>query len=367
VTVDTTGPRADQAEADARHAPPARHDPQPGETSAWPGADAVTAVLPKRRARRTPRRAGGAAGAPPRRRAPKGRSLLPQPAARPPAPRDARWWSGAALLVIAALLFGFVVHATLISAFQHHRSQEIAYDALRDSLAKAETPVGQLDLNEDLVVPGTPVAHLESPAIGLSEVVVEGTDAQRLRAGIGHRRDSVMPGQVGTSVILGRQTTYGGPFSQLHRLEPGDEITITTGQGTHTYRVFGLRRAGDPLPAPLRAGEGRLELQTADGLPLFPSGVLYVDAELVTETQETPARVLAFKALPPAEHEMGQDQGAWFIAFFYLVFFVAAGIGTWWLWTTWGRWHAWAVGVPVLVFLGLATADQVMNALPNLT
>ena len=49
-----------------------------------------------------------------------------------------------------------------------------------------------------------------------------------------------------------------------------------------------------------------------------------------------------------------------------IVFFTAAGIGMWWLWTRWGRWHAWLVGVPVLVALGVVTADIVMNALPNL-
>jgi sortase A len=29
-------------------------------------------------------------------------------------------------------------------------------------------------------------------------------------------------------------------------------------------------------------------------------------------------------------------------------------------------WHAWIIGVPVLAFLGLATADQAARLLPNL-
>ncbi|WP_164861745.1 sortase domain-containing protein, partial [Microbacterium sp. CPCC 204701] len=276
------------------------------------------------------------------------------------------WWVGAAVLTVSLLLLGFVAHVAFFSALQHQRAQGIAYDELRTTLAEASTPVGQLNGDEELVPAGTPVAMLSIPAIGLGEVVAESTTSDVLRSGVGHRRDSVMPGQRGTSVLLGRQITYGGPFGALARLQPGDEITITSGQGEHTYRVFGLRRAGDPLPEPLAAGEGRLELQTADGLALFPAGVLYVDAELVSEVQETPSRVLAYPALPIDERAMGQDSSAWFLAFFGLVFFAAAGVGLWWLWTRWGRWHTWLVGVPIVLALGTATADAVMNALPNL-
>lgn len=280
--------------------------------------------------------------------------------------RDGRWWAGAAILTVSMLLLAFVAHAALFSTTQHNRAQLLAYDELRTSLAKAETPVGQLDLNGELVEPGTPIALLEIPALGVSEVVAESSTSRVLRSGPGHRRDSVLPGQAGTSVILGRQLTYGGPFGGLDRLKPRDEIHVTTGQGTHTFQVFGLRRAGDPLPEPIGDGEGRLELMTADGLQLFPSGVLHVDAQLTSDLQETPTKVLAEPALPDEEREMAGDDTSWFTAFFVLVFFAAAGVALWWLWTSWGRWHAWLIGVPVLLALGVTCADIVMDALPNL-
>lgn len=287
-------------------------------------------------------------------------------APRQQVPRDGRWWAGAAILTVSMLLLAFVAHAAVFSTTQHNRAQLLAYDELRTSLAKAETPVGQLDLNGELVEPGTPVALLEIPALGVSEVVAESSTSRVLRSGPGHRRDSVLPGQAGTSVILGRQLTYGGPFGGLDRLVPGDEIHVTTGQGRHTFQVFGLRRAGDPLPEPIGDGQGRLELMTADGLQLFPSGVLHVDAQLTSDLQETPTKVLAEPALPDAEREMAGDDGSWFTAFFVLVFFAAAGVALWWLWTSWGRWHAWLIGVPVLLALGVTCADIVMDALPNL-
>jgi LPXTG-site transpeptidase (sortase) family protein len=357
VTADT----AAEPEQDAT-APPVRREPRQRrgqrraarQVQAPDRARVARAYAPPRHGRP----GGGAPSGP-------GRSRLPAPAPRPLAPRDGRWWTGAALLTVSVLLLAFVGHVAVFSGFQHQRAQTLSYGELRDSLARAETPVGPLDVDEELVAAGTPVALLEIPAIGMSEVVTEGTTAELLRSGPGHRRDTAMPGQPGTTVLVGRQTTYGGPFGALSELAPGDDVTVTTGQGTHTYRVLGLRRAGDPEPAAVRRGEGRLELQTADGLALFPSGVLHVDAALVSEVHEAPRRVIAYEALPAAERAMGQDAEAWWTAFFVLVFLVAAGVGLWWLWTTWGRWHAWLVGVPVLLALGVAGADVVMNALPN--
>lgn len=372
MTVDTRTPPADTTEAST--APATRDDPghehAPGSVS-LPGE--VVSVLGKVRLGR--RRGGrgldrppllGTGGPPGSRRGARSRLPMPAPAPLQLAPRDGRWWAGAAILTASLLLLGFVVHVAAFSTFAHHRAQTLAYDDLRTSLAKAKAPVGQLDVNGELVAQGTPIALLQIPAIGLDEVVLEGSSSSVLRSGVGHRRDSVTPGQEGLAVLLGRQTTYGGPFGGLNRLAPGDQITLTTGQGTATYTVFGLRRAGDPMPEQLRSGAGRLELMTADGLALFPDGVLHVDAELTSRTYDTPSKVMQYEALPVGERAMGQDAAAWFLAFFAFVFFVAAGAGLWWLWTSWGRWHAWLVGLPVLIALGTATADAVMNALPNL-
>ena len=140
--------------------------------------------------------------------------------------------------------------------------------------------------------------HRDAPATRHPrEWIVEGTDSGTTQLGPGHRRDSVLPGQAGVG-DPGPQLTYGGPFGPLDRLAPGDEIHVTTGQGEHTFQVFGLRRAGDPLPESLADGQGRLELMTADGLQLFPTGVLHVDAQLVSEVQETPTKVLAEPRAP---------------------------------------------------------------------
>ena len=55
------------------------------------------------------------------------------------------------------------------------------------------------------------------PSIGVSEYVVEGTDADNLRKGPGHYPDTPLPGQQGTSAIAGHRTTYGAPVPQAQR------------------------------------------------------------------------------------------------------------------------------------------------------
>ncbi len=283
-----------------------------------------------------------------------------------PTPRDARWWVGVVWLVLSVLLLGFVAHVALFGILQHARNQASGYDELRTSLAKAETPLGQLDLNKHLVAPGTPIALISIPKIGLTEVVRQGTSSDVTRLGVGHRRDTVLPGQEGTSVLFGRQSAYGGPFGALAALVPGDTITVTTGQETHTFTVFGLRRAGDPLPQSLAPKKGRLELVTADGPALASSGVLYVDASLKGTPSETPAVVFGERALDPNEQVMATDTSGWLPLLFIFQWLVVAAAVTRWLVQKWGRWQTWIVAAPVLLVLGASTADCAMALLPNL-
>lgn len=284
----------------------------------------------------------------------------------PPTPREIRWWVGVVWLLVSALLIGFVAHVTLIGSLQHSRSQHVLYQDLRTNLALAVTPVGQLDFNGDLVADGTPLALMTINRIGVSEVVVQGTTPSALTAGPGHRRDSVMPGQEGTSVIMGRQATYGGPFSGISSLANGDTIEITTGQGVAKYKVFGVRQEGDLLPVPLEDGEGRLELITADGIPLAPSGAIHVDAVLTSDVQTTPAPSFTMAALGPSELAMASDTGGWFETLFWLQWLTVAAIALRWVRSRWGVWQTWVISLPVLLVLGATTAGAAMTMLPNL-
>lgn len=84
---------------------------------------------------------------------------------------------------------------------------------------------------------GDPVGRLLIDRIGLSSVVVEGTDAGDLRAGPGHYPGTPLPGQRGTVGIAGHRTTYGAPFRKIDKVRPGDEIVVVMPYGRFTYKV----------------------------------------------------------------------------------------------------------------------------------
>ncbi|MFC4499778.1 MULTISPECIES: sortase [Streptomyces] len=306
----------------------------------------------------------------------------PPPAQAPPAPapapdpapasgraaleRPGLAFAGAALCVLAALMLGFAANLTIVGHLQHARDQETAYDELRRELALGTAPVGQRSYEGKMLEPGAPIALLRIPAIGLKEVVAEGTTSGVLMSGPGHRRDTPFPGQAGTSFVMGRQWGYGSPFNDIHQLPVGAEIRVTTGQGTAVYRVSGVRHKGDPLPATLQQGQGRLTLITADGGPYTPTGTVRVDATLTSAVQPAPARPLTLGWIDESEKPLGGEGAAWLPVFLWSQALLLAALLTVAAYRVWGRWQTWIVSVPVLAALGLAVSGAATRLLPNL-
>ncbi|MFF3871805.1 sortase [Streptomyces sp. NPDC001978] len=271
-----------------------------------------------------------------------------------------------ALCLLAALMLGFAANLTIVGHLQHFRDQQTAYDEFRRQLALGIAPVGQQTYDGKMLEPGAPVAMLRIPALGLKEVVGEGTTSGVLMSGPGHRRDTPLPGQAGTSVIMGRQWGYGSPFNALHELPVGTEIRLTTGQGTATYQVSAIRREGDPLPPVLKQGEGRLTLITAEGSPYTPSGVLRVDATLTSAVQPSPPRPLAAGWIGDSEQALGTEGAAWLPVFIWSQGLLLAALLTMAAYRAWGRWQTWIFGAPVLAAFGLAVSGAAARLLPNL-
>lgn len=273
-----------------------------------------------------------------------------------------------AVVILAVTLLGFCLYIGLLSRLHYDRAQHDAYADFRVQLAQATAPVGptQPTNPKALLDPGTAVAVLTIPRIGVNDVVFEGTTGAVLENGPGHLRDTVLPGQAGISEILGRAAAYGGPFGRISELNPGDMFTVLTGQGTAEYMVLDVRRAGDPLLPSPAAGKGRLVLVTADGMPFLPSGVLRVDADLISATRATPPLVVTPATLPTAEQVLAGDSGAWMPLVVWGQGLLLAAVAITWARTRWGRWQVWIVAVPVLGYFGLAVADQAAGLLINL-
>ena len=84
---------------------------------------------------------------------------------------------------------------------------------------------------------GQPLGRIRMPAIGVSSVVVAGTDGASLRRGPGHYPGTPLPGARGTVAIAGHRTTYGAPFRRLDRLDRGDRIEVRMPYGRFVYEV----------------------------------------------------------------------------------------------------------------------------------
>ncbi len=330
-----------------------------------PELDLVAPAPPSgRRARRSPR--------PPRRRRRAGR---PSGVARPRQPRqprqprpprrpepDGALVVSTALMLLAALAGWALVQVLVLGGLAHQRSQDVLRDDLRLRLAAQTLPTG------GYVEPGSPVALLQIPTLGLEEVVVEGTASGDTMAGPGHRRDTVLPGQAGVAVVYGRATTYGAPFRSVPRLREGDGIVATTAQGEYTYRVDRVRREGDPLPSAPATGSGRLTLVTTEGhggaVALTGFSTVYVDATIVGDAAIPPAGRPA--AVPPAEKAMGADTDALPLLVLYLQGLLVAVVGTVLLRRRLPARALWPIASPVLAMFAWLATDAAARLLPNL-
>jgi sortase A len=270
------------------------------------------------------------------------------------------------LRLLAAVLLGFVINLMILSHLQHAVSQQNLQNSFKAQLSAGTAPVSEGTVDDVLLSDGDPVAMLEIPSIGVHEVVVEGTSSAALKAGPGHRRDTPLPGQAGLSYIMARSAAYGGPFSRLQELQPGETFEVITGQGEQTYKVLGLRYAGDPAPQALKGGQSRLVLETARGSAYIPTGVVRVDAELVSKVEVPGKRQTTYVSLDPADKELASDTNSVWALVFAFQFLILIEVGAAWALVNVGSRRTWVVFVPLTVLAGLLVADQAANLLPNL-
>lgn len=272
----------------------------------------------------------------------------------------------ASVALAALLIVSFVLNLVVLSQLQHAIAQQNLYNTFQTELKEGTAPVSEGTFDDVLLKDGDPVALIDIPQIGLKEVVVEGTDGGTLKAGPGHRRDSVLPGQVGTSVLMARAAAYGGPFARIQELVPGDQFTVTTGQGEQKFAVIGVRYAGDPTPPALAAGVGRLTLITARGPAYIPTGIAYVDAQTVDKAVPSGTRQTTYIGLPPEAKPLATDTRTLWAFVFALQFLLLVAVAVVWSVRLVGRQKTWIVAVPVAGLALILAADQVVLLLPNL-
>jgi len=211
---------------------------------------------------------------------------------------------------------------------------------------------------------GQPVAVLTIPAIGLEKVVVEGTTPELLKDGPGHFRNTPLPGQFGNSVITARRTTYGKPFGNLDAIKIGDDIEVTTAEGTFRYVVTTTGTVtGGQTDVLASTGNSQLVLVTSDP-PLIASGRVGVVAALQGDPLAAPVLVHTV-LLSPVESGLSGSYGGLPLAVFFGVLLAAAIYIAWRLYHGWSHVATYLVTTPIILALMFAFFENLDRMLPG--
>jgi sortase A len=257
------------------------------------------------------------------------------------------------LLLLALLVIGFVGYLLGASGIQESNDQHRLYATLANELGQDIGPLGPTK-------PGSPVALLDIPAIGVHDmVVVEGTSPEDLTLGPGHLRNTPLPGQLGLSVIYGRRETFGGPFARLDQLRPGDKITTITQQGTSVYKVAAIGDSQYPVKDP---AVNRLVLLTASSSTV-PAYYLEVDADLTTKANNG---YVQFPPIGPSEVALAGDSGALVLTMIWGLALAVVSVGGGFAAARWSPWAVYLVVAPAVLAILWNLYESLAALLPNI-
>ena len=118
------------------------------------------------------------------------------------------------------------------------------------------TSSGYTEVRDGLYYKDGSLGTLEIPAIGLSVGIFEGTDAAVLKRGAGHFPDtSIWDGNAAFAAHNRGANSY---FGEIHTLELGDRITLTTKLGTRTYEVTSVSKVSETDRSALAASQSNV-------------------------------------------------------------------------------------------------------------
>ena len=137
-------------------------------------------------------------------------------------------WSRNVLLIIGLLALSYVGYALLDARLYQ------AEQARRFERELKETNLPRTESSGIAVSEGSPLGRIEISAVGLTTMILEGTEEGTLRRAVGHIRGTPLPGQRGNVALAGHRDTF---FRGLRDIRVNDEITLTTLSGSYRYRV----------------------------------------------------------------------------------------------------------------------------------
>lgn len=150
--------------------------------------------------------------------------------------------ASAILGVIGALLLGYwlTVHIQ-VRLFQSEARSRISIGEHPNPSAASKDTL-QVDSNTPVVPrhpePGSLIATLDIPRIGLSVAVVEGVDEEQLRVAAGHVPGTAFPGENSNVAFAAHRDTH---FRPLRSVRLDDKVEMTAGNRLYQYRVVSTK------------------------------------------------------------------------------------------------------------------------------
>jgi sortase A len=178
-------------------------------------------------------------------------------------------WSQRALFACAILLLGYCGFAlTDAWLFQRRESRELERLLRERRAASAVAPqpvLAAIPTAVPAAEAGSLIGRIEIPRLLLSVVVVEGVDKTSLRRAVGHIPRTALPGAAGNVGLAGHRDTF---FRPLKDVKIGDEIQVSTLNGTFKYEVVSLRIV-DPENVGVLAPSGENVLTLVTCYPFY--------------------------------------------------------------------------------------------------
>jgi sortase A len=146
-------------------------------------------------------------------------------------------WSRDAFLVAAVLILGYcgfvLLDAKVYQASEARHFQQEIKD-LNPAIA-SEGRVQEVSIHPST---GKALGEIELTRVGVTAMILEGTDDRTLRRAVGHIPGTPLPGQPGNVAIAGHRDTF---FRALRNVREDDEITLMTLEGSYRYRVDSIK------------------------------------------------------------------------------------------------------------------------------
>jgi sortase A len=149
-------------------------------------------------------------------------------------------WSRNFFLVVGILILGYcgyvLLDAKVYQAYQTRHFEQQIKDFKSDITGKDR--VQKVSFQSSA---GEALGEIELTRVGVTAMILEGTDDRTLRRAVGHIPGTPKPGQSGNVGIAGHRDTF---FRALRNVHEDDEITLMTLEGSYRYRVDGITVVG---------------------------------------------------------------------------------------------------------------------------